>query len=52
MSTFMEHIHREADTVPLAPGAPTRRSADLMHDHLATEVCPVCGPEGVDTSTT
>ena len=52
MSTFMEHIHRDTDTLPLLPGALTCRSADLTHDHFATETCPACGYDGVDTFTT
>jgi hypothetical protein len=28
MSTFMEHIHRDTDTVPLLPGALTGRSTE------------------------
>ncbi len=52
MSTFMEHIHRGTDTVPLLSGALTCRSADLMHDRFATETCPACGLDGVDTFTT
>lgn len=52
MSTFMEHIHRDADTVLLLPGAAPGRSAELVHDHFATETCPVCGYDAVDTFTT
>ncbi len=52
MRTSMEHIHRDTATVLLLPGALPCRSADLMHDHFATETCPACGYDEVDTLTT